>query len=172
MRRARNGEVETLVQCSSGPFQSPTCLAFSPDQDTLYISQYSYTDEENTKTDFNIIYVTREGGFVDVRGLCRAKKVGTTGLAVHPKTGEVFFCNKGTGYIYRYDGPEYEDFTPLFRINNAMEIETRMTFNSEGTILYVAVCNRHCIYQVPYDASTRTFGVPVLLWEHGTRVVM
>jgi transcriptional regulator with XRE-family HTH domain/sugar lactone lactonase YvrE len=162
LRRARNGEVETLVQCSSGPFQSPTCLAFSPDQDTLYISQYSYTDEENTKTDFNIIYVTREGGFVDVRGLCRAKKVGTTGLAVHPKTGEVFFCNKGTGYIYRYDGPEYEDFTPLFRINNAMEIETRMTFNSEGTILYVAVCNRHCIYQVPYDASTRTFGVPVL----------
>lgn len=162
LRRARNGEVETLVQCSSGPFQSPTCLAFSPDQDTLYISQYSYTDEVNTKTDFNIIYVTREGGFVDVRGLCRAKKVGTTGLAVHPKTGEVFFCNKGTGYIYRYDGPEYEDFTPLFRINNAMEIETRMTFNSEGTILYVAVCNRHCIYQVPYDASTRTFGVPVL----------
>ena len=62
LRRARNGEVETLVQCSSGPFQSPTCLAFSPAQDTLYISQYSYTDESNTKTDFNIIYVTREGG--------------------------------------------------------------------------------------------------------------
>ena len=38
---------------------------------------------------------------MDVRGLCRAKKVGTTGLAVHPKTGEVFFCNKGTGYVYR-----------------------------------------------------------------------
>lgn len=88
LRRARNGEVETLVQCSSGPFQSPTCLAFSPAQDTLYISQYSYTDESNTKTDFNIIYVTREGGFVDVRGLCRAKKVGTTGLAVHPKQGK------------------------------------------------------------------------------------
>ena len=162
LRRARNGEVETLVQCSSGPFQSPTCLAFSPAQDTLYISQYSYTDESNTKTDFNIIYVTREGGFVDVRGLCRAKKVGTTGLAVHPKTGEVFFCNKGTGYVYRFDGPSYEDFTPLFRINNATEIETRMTFNTEGTILYVAVCNRHCIYQVPYDAATHTFGNPVL----------
>ena len=161
LRRARNGEVETLVQCSSGPFQSPTCLAFSPAQDTLYISQYSYTDESNTKTDFNIIYVTREGGFVDVRGLCRAKKVGTTGLAVHPKTGEVFFCNKGTGYVYRFDGPSYEDFTPLFRINNATEIETRMTFNTEGTILYVAVCNRHCIYQVPYDAATHTFGNPV-----------
>lgn len=74
LRRARNGEVETLVQCSSGPFQSPTCLAFSPAQDTLYISQYAYTDENNTKTDFNIIYVTREGGFVDVKGLSRFKK--------------------------------------------------------------------------------------------------
>lgn len=162
LRRARNGEVETLVQCSNGPFQSPTCLAFNPTQDTLYISQYSYTDEENTKTDFNIIYVTREGGFVDVRGLSRGKKVGTTGLAVHPITGEIFFQNKGTGYVYRFDGPNFEDYTPLFRINNAAGIETRMTFNTEGTILYVAVCNRHCIYKVPYDASTHTFGIPVL----------
>ena len=37
-----------------------------------------------------------------------------------------------------------------------------MTFNTEGTILYVAVCNRHCIYQIPYDANTHTFGNPVL----------
>lgn len=162
LRRLKDGEVETLVQCSSGPFQSPTCLAFSPNQDTLYISQYSYSDESNTVTDFNIIYVTREGGFVDVRGLTKAKKVGTTGLAVHPKTGEVFYCNKGDGYVYRYDGPEYEDFTALFQINNATGIETRMTFNTEGTILYVAVCNRHCIYKVPYDETTRTFGIPVL----------
>lgn len=162
LRRARNGEVETLVQCSSGPFQSPTCLALSPKQDTLYISQYCYTDESNTKTDFNILYVTREGGFVDIRGLCRLKKAGTTGLAVHPKTGEVFFQNKGTGYVYRFNRNGYEDVTPLFKINNATEIETRMTFNAEGTILYVAVCNRHCIYKVPYDANTYTFGVPAL----------
>ena len=47
LRRARNGEVETLVQCSTGPFQSPTALAFSPNQDTLYISNYCFTDEEN-----------------------------------------------------------------------------------------------------------------------------
>ena len=64
------------MQCSSGPFQSPTCLAFSPAQDTLYISQYSYTDESNTKTDFNIIYVTREGGFVDVKMCIRDRYVG------------------------------------------------------------------------------------------------
>lgn len=74
--------------------------------------------------------------------------------------------------MYRFDGPSYEDFTPLFRINNATEIETRMTFNTEGTILYVAVCNRHCIYQVPYDAATHTFGNPVLLSAHGMKVAI
>jgi sugar lactone lactonase YvrE len=162
LRRARKGEVETLVQCSNGPFQSPTCLAFSPDQDTLYISQYSYTDESNTQTDFNILYATREGGFVDVKGLSRFKKGGTTGIAVHPKTGKIFFQNKGTGYVYRFDGADNTDYTPLFKINNATEIETRMTFNTEGTILYIAVCNRHCIYKVPYDANTNTFGMPTL----------
>lgn len=162
LRRARNGEVETLVQCSSGPFQSPTALAFSPQQDTLYISNYSYTDETNTVTDFNVIYVTREGGFVDVRGLCRGVKIGTTGIAVHPHTGEVFFSNKGDGYIWRYVGPGYEDYEKLFQINNATGVETRMVFNKEGTILYVVACNRHCIYKVPYDASTHSFGAPEL----------
>ena len=43
------------------------------------------------------------------------------------------------------------------------EIDTRMAFNPEGTILYVAVvCNRHCIYQVPYDAADTYF------WESGS----
>ena len=162
LRRARGGEVETLVQCSTGPFQSPTALAFSPNQDTLYISNYCYTDESNTKTDFNVLYVTREGGFVDVRGLCRGTKIGTTGIAVHPQTGEVFFSNKGDGYIWRYVGPGYEDYEKLFQINNATGVETRMVFNREGTILYVVACNRHCIYKVPYDAGTHTFGIPVL----------
>ena len=34
-----------------------------------------------------------------------------------------------------------------------IEIDTRMVFNPEGTVLYVVVvCNRHCIYKVPYNA--------------------
>ena len=94
--------------------------------------------------------------------LFRYTKIGTTGIAVHPKTGEVFFSNKGDGYIWRYVGPGFEDYEKLFQVNNATSVETRMMFNPEGTILYVVVCNRHCIYKVPYDATTRTFGIPSL----------
>ena len=72
LRRAQEGWVETLVQNSSGPFQSPTCLAFNPKQDTLYISNMSYGSD--IKTSFNILYVTREGGFMDVKGLCKFRK--------------------------------------------------------------------------------------------------
>ena len=92
-----NGEVETLVQCSSGPFPVTDLSGVQSCQDTLYISQYSYTDEDNTKTDFNIIYVTAKEGLVDVKGLCRAKNpVGRDWLYI-PK--QEFFCNKGTGYV-------------------------------------------------------------------------
>ncbi|KAB5102038.1 phospholipase, partial [Bacteroides thetaiotaomicron] len=115
LRRAQEGWVETLVQNSSGPFQSPTCLAFNPKQDTLYISNMSYGSD--IKTSFNILYVTREGGFMDVKGLCKFEKAETQGLAVHPQTGEIFFCNKSGGYIYRFNGPDYEDYEPLFQIN-------------------------------------------------------
>ena len=37
-----------------------------------------------------------------------------------------------------------------------------MVFNPEGTALFVVVCNRHCIYKVPYNALTHTFGEPEL----------
>ncbi|NDV63669.1 IPT/TIG domain-containing protein [Bacteroides sp. 224] len=163
LRRAKEGIIETLVQCSDGPFQSPTCLALSPKQDTLYISNYSFTSEAtDVKTDFNIIYVTRDGGFMDIRGLCKFVKGGTQGIAVHPKTGELFFNNMGTGYIYRFTGPGYEDYTPLFKVNNADNTKMRMMFNPEGTILYMVVQNRHCIYKVSYNAESRTFGMPEL----------
>mgnify|MGYP000010369853 FL=1 len=160
LRRAQEGWVETLVQNSSGPFQSPTCLAFNPKQDTLYISNMSYGSD--IKTSFNILYVTREGGFMDVKGLCKFEKAETQGLAVHPQTGEIFFCNKSGGYIYRFNGPDYEDYEPLFQINRADKIDTRMVFNPEGTALFVVVCNRHCIYKVPYNALNHTFGEPEL----------
>ena len=32
----------------------------------------------------------------------------------------------------------------------------------QGTALFVVVCNRHCIYKVPYNALTHTFGEPEL----------
>ena len=167
LRRAKEGVIETLVQCSNGPFQSPTCLAFSPNQDTLYISQFNFSgsgdaDGGGVNTDFNVIYVTRDGGFMDVKGLCKFKSGGTQGLAVHPHTGEVFFHNRGTGYVYRYVGPGYEDYEPLFQINNANNYNARMVFNPEGTILYIVACDRHCIYKVDYNATTHTFGSPVL----------
>lgn len=165
LRRAYEGKVETLLQNSEGPFQSPTCLAFSPKQDTLYISNYSHnSDAGDVKTDFNIIYVTRDGGFMNVRGLCRGTKVGTQGMAVHPKTGELFYNNKSDGFIYRYDGPGFSDSTPLFQLNNgARETEMRLLFNKEGTVLYISVRNRHCIFKIPYNAATHEFGEPKLL---------
>lgn len=160
LRRAHEGWVETLVQNSSGPFQSPTCMAFSPQQDTLYISNKSHGDD--IKSSFNILYATRAGGFMDIKGLCKFEKSETQGLAVHPQTGEVFFCNRVGGFIYRFKGPNYEDYEPLFQINKADKIDTRMLFNPAGTALFVVICNRHCIYKVPYNALTHAFGEPEL----------
>jgi hypothetical protein len=37
LRKLYEGLVETLIQCSSGPFQSPTAAAFNVAQDTIYM---------------------------------------------------------------------------------------------------------------------------------------
>ena len=55
---------------------------------------------------------------MDVKGLCKFEKAETQGLAVHPQTGEIFFCNKSGGYIYRFNGPDYEDYDCLLYTSN------------------------------------------------------
>ena len=37
LRRLYEGNVETLIQCNAGPFQSPTAAAFNAAQDTMYM---------------------------------------------------------------------------------------------------------------------------------------
>lgn len=170
LRRAREDLIETLVQCSAGPFQSPTCLAFSKNEDTLYITNKS---SHEVTTDVNILYCTRAGGFVDTKPFVYMKGAQTQGIAVNPKTGEVFFDSQTDGYIYRYTGTgktatqEDTPYEQLFRISGSSNVEMRMLFSQDGSTLYVVIRNRHCIYKINYDTETRTFGVPEMfagLW--------
>lgn len=164
MRKAKEGLVETLVQCSSGPFQSPTTLAFSPKEDTIYIANQS---DNEVNTEANVLYATREAGFVNVKVLTYFKEAKTQSVVVHPHTGEVFFNSRTDGFIYRYTNKGETPYESLFKINNAKDTEMRMLFSTDGTTLYLVVRNRHCIYKVDYNEFTHQFGTPVLwagLW--------
>lgn len=160
LRKAQEDLVETLVQCSSGPFQSPTTLAFSPKEDTLYIAN---TSDGDVQTDANILYCTREAGFVNVKVLSYFKDSKTQAIAVHPHTGELFFSNKVNGSVYKYTGKGEKPYEPLFKLENGNDIEMRMLFSPDGKTLYIVARNRHCIYKVDYNEITHQFGTP-LLW--------
>lgn len=151
LRKASNGNVETLVYDNNGVFQSPNGVVFSLNEDTLFIpNRWTGSD---VKTDVNIVFSTRDANFVNTKALVTIPKAGTNSVAVHPKTGEVFFDHNSEGAVYRHTGNgNYEKMLVVREGYNDMEM--RLLFNKTGDILYIIARKKHCIYRVTYNAAT------------------
>lgn len=154
--------VETIMRNSSGPMQSPTALAFNQSQDTLFLLNSLFDDNKMT-TKATVAYLTRNEGFSVVKpyAIEPTQHARATALAVHPKTGDVYFNSQKTGYIYQYNKINEEN-EPLFMINAATDTELKMNFNMDGSILYIMVKNKHCIYRSFYNESTKKLSDPEL----------
>ncbi|WP_148372535.1 IPT/TIG domain-containing protein [Bacteroides bouchesdurhonensis] len=159
LRKASNGEVETLVYNSSGPYQSCNGFAFNSTQDTLFMA--NRWNSGDVRNDVSVMYSTREANFVNVKALINFPKSGTASVAIHPKTGELFFDHNDEGAVYKYNKNAPNGYEKMFNVRgsyNAMDM--RLLFNKEGDILYLVLRGKHCIYKVSYDAATHTFGTP------------
>ena len=162
LRKLYEGLVETLIQCSSGPFQSPTAAAFNIAQDTIYMVHLYNPDNCTSKV--GLIAISRASGFVDVKALVRMADPKCTGIAVNPINDDIIFNNQSDGYLYRYvpNNNIDEAYERLCRVNNATNTELKLVFSNDGKYLYAIVKNRHCIFRMPYDPATRTLGEAVL----------
>lgn len=162
LRKLYEGLVETLIQCSSGPFQSPTAAAFNIAQDTIYMVHLYNPDNCTSKV--GLIAISRASGFVDVKALVRMADPKCTGIAVNPLNDDIIFNNQSDGYLYRYVPSNNIDeaYERLCQVNNATNTELKLVFSNDGKYLYAIVKNRHCIFRMPYDPATRTLGEAVL----------
>jgi|GEM_PF-142020 len=159
LRMAYNDQVSTLMRNSSGPMQSPTALAFSPGQDTLYLVN-SLWQENNMVTDAAVAILLRETGFITIKPYIRARYTRATAIAIHPQNGDIFYNSQNDGYIYQFNR-KTEQGTALFQVNGT-GTDLRMIFSPDGKKLYIMVRNRHCIYRANYNETTRTIDMPEL----------
>jgi hypothetical protein len=157
LRKAANGNVETLVYDNAGVFQSPNCVVFNANQDTLFMANRFDVNATDVKTDVNVMYATRETNFVNVKALTSFHMAGTNSIAINPKTSELFFDNNSEGAIYKYTG-EGKYIKVLTVRPGFNDMEMRLLFNKTGDILYIVARKKHCIYKVSYDITTHTFG--------------
>lgn len=158
LRKMYEGMVETLIQCNSGPFQSPTAGTFNLAQDTIYMVHLYNPDNCTSKV--GLVAISRTSGFVDTKALVRMTDPKCTGIAVNPVNGDIIFNNQSDGYLYRYKASSDVDnaYERLHRVRNATNTELKLVFSNDGKYLYEIVKNRHCIYRTPYDIASRTFG--------------
>ena len=159
LRKASNGEVETLVYNSSGPFQSCNGVVFSLTQDTLFMPNRWVSGD--VKNDVSVMFSTRDANFVNVKSLIEIPQSSTNSVAIHPKTGELFFDHNGEGAVYKYDRTAPGKYRKMFNVRGDYNnMEMRLLFNEEGDILYLVLRAKHCVYKVSYDAVTGQFGTP------------
>lgn len=159
LRKAANKEVETLVYCSSGPYQSCNGFAFNLLEDTLFMANRYVSGDVNN--DVNVMYSTRDANFVNVKELVSMKQAGTNSVVIHPISGELFFDHNEECAVYRHIGNGKSEKVFVLK-EGYKDAEMRLLFNKEGDILYVVARKKHCIYKVSYNMTTRTFGTPEL----------
>lgn len=160
LRKYTDGNVETIMRNSSGIFQSPTALAFNLAQDTLFMLQTIYGDN-NMSTDVAIAYFTRNEGFSVIKPYIRATLTfKATGIAVHPTTGDIFFNSQADGYIYKANRATL-GYEKMFQVNGS-DTELKLAFDPQGEYLYIIVKNKHCIYRAQYNKSTHKVEDPTL----------
>lgn len=159
LRKASNGEVETIVYNSSGPYQSCNGLVFSLTQDTLFMPNRWVSGDVKNNT--CVMYATRDANFINVKSLIEFPQASTNSVAIHPKTGELFFDHNSEGAVYRYNKEAPDKYEKMFNVRGSYNnMEMRLLFNPEGDVLYLILRAKHCIYKVSYDATTHTFGTP------------
>jgi len=163
LRRLQDGSVETLVADYSGPFESPTAMAFNLKQDTLYMT-HMYNSDNCDASHSGLIALSRTDGFLTPIPLIKTDNIAFmvfTGLAVNPVNGDVIFSNNYDGKLYRYE-PTAKSvqtaYTELRTVDNKSNQEMRLVFSKDGKYLYEIMKGLHCIYRTPYDPATRSLG--------------
>lgn len=160
LRKFIDGNVETIMRNSSGVFQSPTALAFNLAQDTLFMLQTIFNDN-NMSTDAAIACFTRNEGFSVIKPYIRTTLTfKATGIAVHPITGDIFFNSQADGNIYKANKLTL-GYESMFQLNGS-DTELKLVFDPQGQYLYIIVKNKHCIYRAKYNSTTRKVESPVL----------
>jgi hypothetical protein len=166
LRRIYQGEVTTIVRNSSGPVQSPAGVVLSLDEDTLFLMNkiYSANDISTTVTIGSFLRVE---SYSSIRAYVREPKSNTkaTGMAVHPISGDLFYYAGNGGTIYMHK-PGTEESISMGTLSNVGDDNNErgkgLSFNNDGTILYLVADDRHCIFKADYDAATQTLSTPVL----------
>lgn len=153
LRRIKDGEIETVMQNSPGPMQHPASMAWSPNEDTLYVTNYN-------RGEVKLFCLTRSMGFMDPKALVSYPGAGDAanacvGVATHPVTGDVFFFNQNKGTICKWikgQAPE-SAWEAIGTIGNEGRAEAYMRFHNDW--LYMVCMSRHCIYRAKYNPATR-----------------
>ncbi len=158
LRRIKDGRIETVLANSSGPMQHPAAIAFSPKEDTMYITNFRGGSVK-------LFCLTRSMGFMDPKPLVSYRNGGNdnicVGVAAHPTTGDVFFYNHSSGYICRWKGKGVDPESAseeLYKVNNQSNLEAYLRFHDNW--LYIVSLGKHCIYRAKYDPATRKLSEP------------
>lgn len=157
--RSRN-EVTSPFR-GSGGMSNPVMLAFSRDENTLYI-----TNEVGHDGGIGVFTTTRDNGFMNARELVKQRQ--TSDVAVNPVDGTIFYAAKPGGSVYRYD-PETQTSSLATTLGDNNFISMR--FTKDGKILYLIGADTHAIYKSSYNFSTKGLENPTIFagsqWNSG-----
>lgn len=151
-----NGIVSTVVTKGSANWNKPSAMAWSPDQDTLYVS--------NDQTDLNgvgIYYLLRKEKFT-VTHRCVIQNY-VNALLVHPTDGGLYYIRGQDAQLYRATFNKETQLWDSKAITNFGYVDQwfyNAVFHPEGHYVYCVARNRNYIQKSMYNKEAKTLEKP------------
>jgi DNA-binding beta-propeller fold protein YncE len=141
-----NSEVSTKFR-TGGSFTRPRTIAFSLSYDTMYVASDADNAQWNSIAGLMLTASTNFTIWTTV-----IQSLQCNGVAVHPKTGEIFYNSYNMGQVYKWD-PITRTSKELFRIGEVQQ-EFLLQFAPSGDFAYMVVKNRNYILKSNYNWTT------------------
>jgi hypothetical protein len=156
IRVAKDNTVATLLNVDeTGTLQRIRAIAFSQDQNTIYIANDRNNSEKPATVGF--ASMPKTGG--DIATLWGTNAGGITFVTVHPITGAVLVGVHSNAWIYDYIDGEFVANSGTVQLlpGSGSGNINGMAFDAAGTTAYIASRSRHVIYKASYDLTTKLF---------------
>lgn len=146
-----NRLMSTLLTNQQMNISRPESIEWSPDGNTMYISQW----QDNSSN--NIITLKRDENFLVPHPITLGYTYLYTAIP-HPQNGEIYFSDERAGGVYRYDPASGQPPRELMKFGDWTWL--KIFFHPSGDYAYIVRVREEIIYKCKYNRQTKTLEAP------------
>ena len=147
----KNRRVSTLITSGQGNWAHIRQISFTASGDTLLVA-----NEQDADNATAVSILLRKNGFMSPQNVTFCRQ--NNSCSTHPQNGELYYNNRNTGELFRYDWDTKE--TKRMFVVQGSGSQYFIFFHPKGDYAYICVPTKKVIMKAEYDFTKKELKTP------------